>query len=313
MTILVLGAPGFIGSAVVREAKTAGLDVYPTARSSGHEMAICDIQDEAQIARAIEESRASVVVNCVGAGATAGSDDDQTIWSVNAGGTTNLLSVLESFRSSASGDHLVRPRLIHIGSSREIHTGVSAESRGATSGVYAESKAHSAKLLSEYLSVGNSGLDLAVHNTYGPSQPKGRFVAQATSSAASGQLFQLLNPNQVHDFVWVEDVAQAVIAAALSDRSTSEPIEIGTGMGTSVLNLARLCYEIAEQPLDLIEVSEFVEGESEAEVADVNQAAQLLGWRAKVTLPDGLRRIIKNSSAFGPGSSRPNQSQGGFS
>jgi nucleoside-diphosphate-sugar epimerase len=101
----------------------------------------------------------------------------------------------------------------------------------------------------------------------------------------------LENPAQVRDFVHVDDVARAVIKAAESENSPSESIEIGTGIGTSVEQLAKMAYQMAGAPLSLITTS----NESPAglaEVADVKKAHELLGWRAEISLEMGCRQMI---------------------
>jgi nucleoside-diphosphate-sugar epimerase len=138
---------------------------------------------------------------------------------------------------------------------------------------------------------GVKGCSLEVFNTYGPAQPKGRLVDLVTQSAAEGLKLTLENPAQVRDFVHVDDVARAVINAAESENSPSESIEIGTGIGTSVEQLAKMAYQMAGAPLSLITTSK----ESPAglaEVADVKKAYELLGWRPEISLESGCRQMI---------------------
>ncbi len=285
MKVLVLGATGFIGAEVVRQCQAAGIEVVATSRTAAPGVATCDITDFHQVVSFLNISEVTAVINSVGAGATAGSATDAEIWQVNALGTRTLTDAISSVDSSN------RPRLIHLGSSRESHGSLSGNEKGATSETYASSKKESADLIKAFRQRGNYALNLRVHNTYGTQQPAGRMLATLVRSAVTKEPTSLRNPNQVHDFVHVGDVAAAVINAAQSDAASTSSIEIGTGAGTSVLELARMVYALAEAPQELISFDENAPA-GEPEVADISAAKEILGWQPRVDLMAGLREMV---------------------
>jgi len=88
---------------------------------------------------------------------------------------------------------------------------------------------------------------------------------------------------QTRDYIYVGDVVSANLAAAESNAGGA--FNIGTGVETDVLELARILeldYDLAPARL----------GELERSWIDVSRAAEVLGWRAEVSLEDGMRRTL---------------------
>ncbi len=96
---------------------------------------------------------------------------------------------------------------------------------------------------------------------------------------------------QTMDFVYTEDIARANLLAASADV-TDEVFNIGSGTETSLTELARALLRAMDSDLPL----EF--GPSRGvnavtrRLADVSRAAARLGWKAEVSLDEGLRRLV---------------------
>ena len=97
---------------------------------------------------------------------------------------------------------------------------------------------------------------------------------------------------QSMDFVYVEDVARANLLAAQSDV-TDEYFNIGTGTQTSLNELCGLLLRLTGSPLQ----PEYREARRVANVqrrrAAVEKAEKMLGFRASISLEDGLREFIR--------------------
>ena len=152
------------------------------------------------------------------------------------------------------------------------------------------------KLVLDALSEGLNGCSLEIFNTYGPGQPEGRLVNLLASGAVGKSDLILESPGHVRDFVHVDDVAKAIIQAAKGKNSPTRSVDIGTGVPTTVAELAHLAYTIADADPSLICVSEFSESNI-TEVADTKPAEELFGWRAEISLHDGLKQMIESAKA----------------
>jgi len=94
----------------------------------------------------------------------------------------------------------------------------------------------------------------------------------------------------VRDFIHVVDLAKGHVKAVdyASNSKGSQAINLGTGRGYSVLELVK-CFE-AENGLKIpYEIAPRRSGDLASSFADVSKAKNLLGWEAKLGLPDMVR------------------------
>ena len=136
---------------------------------------------------------------------------------------------------------------------------------------------------------GLAGTTLALANVYGPRQdPNGEagVVAIFAGRLLSGRPCTVFGTGeQIRDFVFVDDVADALLAAA--ERADGQLLNIGTGVGTSVNDLYRTMAAIVGGPDDP-ERGSARPGELDRSVLDATRAAGELGWRPVTDLDDGL-------------------------
>jgi UDP-glucose 4-epimerase len=126
-------------------------------------------------------------------------------------------------------------------------------------------------------------------NVYGPRQEaglEGGVVAIFLNAMAAGDETRIYGDGrQTRDFVEVDDVVRALVAAA----GTGGVFNIGSGEETSVLELHERCRAVTANPREP-EFAPAREGDLLRSSLDVSLAARELGWRPEVSLDDGLRR-----------------------
>jgi UDP-glucose 4-epimerase len=143
------------------------------------------------------------------------------------------------------------------------------------------------------------GLDyvgLRYMNVYGPRMDyKGTYVSVLMK--VLDRIDQGLPPiifgdgSQAYDFIHVEDVARANIQA-LKSSATDEFFNIGIGVNTSINELVRLVLEITGSDLEpeyRLQEQMFVTHR----VGSTEKAEQLLGFRAKIPLEEGIRSFME--------------------
>jgi UDP-glucose 4-epimerase len=141
---------------------------------------------------------------------------------------------------------------------------------------------------------GLSTVSLRYGNVYGPRQDahgEAGVVAIFSGRVAEGRTPTVFGDGrQTRDWVEVGDVVRANLLAVMSDAS--DPINIGRGQETSVLDLLSALGEVSDRPL----VEPVFEPERAGEVRrsclDVARAERELGWKAEVDLRSGLRRVL---------------------
>lgn len=96
---------------------------------------------------------------------------------------------------------------------------------------------------------------------------------------------------QTMDFVFTEDIARANLLAASADV-TDEVFNIGSGTETSLTELAHALLRAMDSDLPLEFGRPRGVNAVTRRLADVSRAAERLGWKAEISLDEGLRRLV---------------------
>lgn len=96
--------------------------------------------------------------------------------------------------------------------------------------------------------------------------------------------------DQSMDFVHVWDIARAVIAA-LESEQCNLPINIGTGIDTSIATLAKILIE--EVGVDVEPLFNERDVLVSRRAADITRAREVLGWEPKISVEEGMRELVR--------------------
>lgn len=96
---------------------------------------------------------------------------------------------------------------------------------------------------------------------------------------------------ETRDFVHVEDVARAMYACIISPEPANKIINVGSGVGTSVMDVARLLATSLERDVPIRVTSQFRLGDIRHNVADITLLRELVQGGPRVELADGLDRF----------------------
>jgi UDP-glucose 4-epimerase len=137
---------------------------------------------------------------------------------------------------------------------------------------------------------------LRVFNAYGPGQyaPVYRapviptLMKQALSSAS---LVIFGDGSQTRDFVYVDDVVDALTAAATAQNIDRAIINVGSGQGISINHLARRIGGVTNRPVRILH-SQAEDGGVPRLVADLTLAWEKLGFQPRVSLEEGLGQLL---------------------
>jgi dTDP-L-rhamnose 4-epimerase len=146
---------------------------------------------------------------------------------------------------------------------------------------------------------GGSVVALRYHNVYGPHMPRDTpysgVAAIFRSSLERGEAPRVFEDGgQMRDFVHVDDVAVANVAAVEAGLEGFEAFNVCSGRPISILDVAkRLCE--ARGGTELVITGEYRSGDVRHIVADPSDAAERLGFRAAIGPDDGLAEF-----AFAP-------------
>jgi nucleoside-diphosphate-sugar epimerase len=305
MRVLVTGAAGTVGSVVVRALAAEGADVHAhagppgtdiTALPEGVPVGFAEITDE----EAIRGMAAAVdsVVHLAGPPSVAGSFSAPALYArVHVAGTATVLNACR-----AAG---VR-RLVHI-SSAEVYGQPAANPVGEDAPTVPLSPYGAAKLGAEAMArafcpaAGIEAVVLRPFIVYGPRSPECSLVGRLARLALGEGPIQLASLHPVRDYVHVDDVGAAVAAALVrleAPRAAEEVpvLNVGSGVGTSIRDIATLMLEIAGRSA---QIEQLAASDRPAHtdivhaVADIGAARSELGWGPVVPLRQGLAGVLE--------------------
>lgn len=302
--VLVTGAAGFVGSHLVEALAKAGAQVrafirYSSGHGQGHLVAVergvgkvfeifpGDLRDQAHVERAVDGCE---VVFHLGAliSIPYSYENPGAYIDTNLRGTYH---VLEACRKHGVGRCILTSSSEVYGSAQYVPMDESHPLQAQSP--YAATKIAADKLGESYWR--SFGLPVAVvrpFNTYGPRQSQRAVIPQVLGQLLDGDEVRLGNVSPRRDFLFVADTVAGFLAAAGCDAALGEVINLGTGRDISVEELVMLAGEIlGRHPVLRVEGERIRPSKSEVTRlhACTTKARTLMGWEARVNLPEGLR------------------------
>lgn len=297
MRYLITGAAGFLGSAIANRLSNEGHNVRGVDDlSTGNPDALVpevqftrgDVNDRPKLWTLLQD------IDCVYHLAARVLVPESVLYpreynQVNVGGTVTLMEAMRDvgvsrvvFISSGAiyGDQDVQP----------VKEDARANPRSpyAVSKLSAEYYVHSIGML-----WGIETVVLRVFNTYGPGQHLPpvhapvipNFLRQA---AQNGTLVINGDGNQTRDYVYRNDVVDAMVAASSAPDINQQTINVGSGVETSVRELVDLVHSVTSSKPEVMYNPRNDRGPAHM-CADISLAKEKLGYTPKTSLESGLK------------------------
>lgn len=143
---------------------------------------------------------------------------------------------------------------------------------------------------------------LRIFNAYGPNQSlplshapvMPRFMQQALTG---GSIVLFGDGLQTRDFVYVDDVVEALVNAATAEDINRSVINIGSGIEVSINDLVDQIEQVTGRSVNRITNPDGARGVPRL-VADINRAKALLGFSPRISLEEGIRLMAKRDKRF---------------
>ena len=297
--ILILGASGFVGAALLASLLKSRKDVYgvasrlPAWRLEGVDplhVRSCDLLVDVNVENLLREIGPKSVFDCVAYGAYSFQEDSDLIYQTNFDRVRRMASRLKEAGCA----------YYHAGSSSEYGDNCAAPSETASlepNSHYAVSKASVAAYL-HYMGK-KEGLrcaNLRLYSVYGPGEDASRLIPAVVKQAVQGRFPPFADPETSRDFVYVEDVVEAFVdvASDLRRENFGESFNVGSGIKTTLRTLAetaKTTFFIAAEPT----FSSFASRRWDVRdwFAECGKIRSAVGWRARTPLSEGLLRTAE--------------------
>jgi UDP-glucose 4-epimerase len=318
-SVLVTGGAGFIGSTAADAFLADGwavtiVDDFSTGRRENIPATATLVEADiasARTAQLIADSRFDVLVHCA-----AQMNIRRSVADPLHDATTNILgtvNIAEAVRSASP-----RTRIVFSSTGGALYGGHTTPPNQETFAKDPESPYAVSKLAAElYLTYygrvhGVDAVSLRLGNVYGPRQdPHGEagVVAIFCERVLQGQSLTVFGDGeQTRDYVYVDDVVRAVQLAAVTPLPPPELLDsrafnIGSGVPLTVNELAIMLQKVAGQQVAVEHASPRA-GELQHSWLEPSKAHAAFGWKAEVSLEDGLRRTLAWLAEGGPSQPR---------
>jgi nucleoside-diphosphate-sugar epimerase len=235
---------------------------------------------------------ADAVIHLAGPPAVGGSfDDPVTYANVHTAGTAALLDAcrranVDNVVYVSSAEVYGRPRTDPVAESHplEARSPYAAAKIGAEQMVRAFDHAY-----------GRQSAILRPFSVYGPRMGRHALIPAIVGQLSADGPMRLADLRPERDYVHVDDVTRAIVAAARSARTETTVLNVGSGSGTSVRALAQLAMQLADVDRPLEEnIAARRPGNADILrlVADRRLAASVLRWEPQISLEAGLRDML---------------------
>jgi UDP-glucose 4-epimerase len=313
MNFLITGAAGFLGSALAnrlaREGhQVRGLDDLSTGDPQSLSPDVLftrgDVNDRPKLWTLLQE------VDCVYHLAARVLVAESVLYpreynAVNVGGTVSLMEAMRD----------VGVRRVVLVSSGAVYGDQGDQPLDEDASPNPHSPYAVSKLSAEYYvrTIGDlwaiETVSLRVFNAYGPGQnlPPSHppvipnFIRQAVRG---GTLVVHSDGNQTRDYVFVEDVVNAMVAASTAQEVNRLVLNVGSGAETSVRELANQVLKVTNSNAEVMYNPRTDPGVSRM-CASLALAKERLGYQPRISLAEGLRLTLERDKRFRNEATRP--------
>jgi UDP-glucose 4-epimerase len=288
-SILITGAGGFIGTALAHRFRAAGVTVHGTSRRARIDGDVCDrwwrvdLQAMPDVRRVLDRSGADIVVHL--ASVVSGSRDIETVL------TTLHANLVATVNMLVAATKVGVERILVAGSLEEP---APASAWPIPVSPYAAAKfgAVSYTRMCHAL-YGTPAVWLRLFMVYGPGQQDVRkLVPAVTVSLLRGEAPAVSSGRRPVDWIYVDDVVDAFLAAAVAKGVEGRTPEIGTGTLVTVREVVERLVQIVnpsvaphfgalpDRPFEQVRSADLA-------------TAECLDWRPRIPLEEGLRRTVE--------------------
>jgi len=302
MRVLITGATGFIGANLAHFFVNEKADVHILLRESSNTWRInsilnrlnkhyCDLTDREKTKRVISEIRPNIVLHLAIYGGISFQSDFLKIINTNYIGTINLLDAcieegLDCFiNTGSSSEYGIKEK-----SMKELDLLEPIDIYGATK---AAATLYCQVLAKKYnLPI----FTLRLFSPYGYYEEPTRLIPYLIISMLKNEKIKLASPYAVRDFIFIEDVLD-VFLQTINKKDQILPgaiLNVGSDSDTKVFEVFEILKEIVGYQRDFA-VEGFARESDKLQVwrANTEKIQNILGWRPKYNLRDGLIKTVK--------------------
>ena len=279
--ILITGANGFIGRALVRRLTDAGRRVFAAGRESGDVSLSATWEKFPSVKHVFHLAGRSYVPDSW--------NDCAGFMQTNVMGTQNALDYCRRHGAKLT---FVSAYLYGV----PARLPISETDPVAPNNPYALSKDIAEQLCAFHANhAGQTVTIIRPFNVYGPGQKREFLIPHILEQLRSGADIRLQDLAPKRDYVYLDDVIDALVNA-MQVASGYHVFNVGTGVSYSVVEIVQMIQQAAGTNLPVVSASVPRKQEIPDVRADISQAEKLLGWKPRHTFAEGMVKLLREHS-----------------
>lgn len=134
---------------------------------------------------------------------------------------------------------------------------------------------------------------LRLYLCYGPTQSKNRFLPIIIDGCLKNKKFPCSNGMQFRDFIYVDDVVDAIFKVFKNKKARGEIINLGSGKPKKIKKIILFIKNFLKSGMPQFGDIALRKDEIIMMYPSINKAKKILNWKPKVNFLSGLKKTIK--------------------
>jgi len=293
--VLITGASGFIGRHLLHQLRTYGSHISTISRNNNDfpkdiAQYVIDIKDTHAIEECVHAFQPDYIFHLA-----AYKERNESIQAFYSSIETNLIGSLNLFSAAKQLSSL--QSIVTLGTAEEYGNNsppFNERFRERPVTPYSFSKlciSHMGELFSHLYNLPVTIIRPTL--AYGPGQGTDMFLPSLITSLLENKPFEMTLGEQTRDFIYINDLVEALIISSVNVKAHGQIINIGSGVPIKLTNMVKNIermvgrhdlVKIGRKPYRIKEIMEYY--------VDVKKAEDILGWKAKTSIEDGLKETI---------------------
>lgn len=300
--VLITGATGFVGSNLVRKLLESNKDIFILARKESNfwrlndilsqvKLNVVDMGNIERLKKTIKKIQPNIVYHLATYGGYPFQQDVLTTLQNNLIYSVNLMMALQGCRNLE--------KFINVGSSSEYGPKIKPMHETditEPTTPYGITKV-AQTLFTKYFSSNCKlpAITLRLFSVYGPYEEPGRLICDVMTGLVTNRIIKLSSPMPRRDYVYVDDVIDALVKSSESSFVNGEVFNIGSGKDYSVGEVMNIAYGISDTS------HKHLWGQKKKRsfdsnmrwIADIRKANLLLKWKPATSLKEGMMKTFR--------------------
>lgn len=297
MNILITGVSGLVGQEIVKQLlEDVSINITGIVhkeRIEGIKTFQADVQDYDALESIFKEEKYDVVLHMAAISDYLSSTDKKyETFKVNMHGTMNVLELFNKYCRNAL--FIFTSSCKVYGSTDEMPISEKAKANPLT--VVGKSKFISERIVQFYVEDQNKYLIVRPFNIYGSKQKENFLMPTLIKQLKESCILQLGNVYDKRDYIYVKDVAAAIVACIKNQQKLEhyECLNIGSEQANSVEDILKIMEDLLGKKIVVqVDQSKLRSDETSIECADCTRIKDITGWRPQYTLEGAIKEIFR--------------------